>query len=61
MRPGDCVVAFSRREIFSLKQHVEELSGLACCVVYGSLPPETRRTQARIFNDPSEPAQVMIL
>jgi len=60
VRPGDCVVAFSRREIFSLKQRVEQAAGLSCCVVYGSLPPETRREQARIFNDPSAPQQVLI-
>ena len=60
VRPGDCVVAFSRREIFGLKQLVEERTGLACGVVYGSLPPETRREQARRFNDPAASQQVLI-
>ena len=36
----------SRRQIFELKQRVEAATGLACGVVYGSLPPETRRAQA---------------
>ena len=44
---GDCVVAFSRREIFQLKQQVEVDTGLKCGVIYGSLPPETRREQAQ--------------
>ena len=30
VRRGDCVVAFSRREIFGLKQKVEAASGLRC-------------------------------
>lgn len=60
VRAGDCVVAFSRREIFQLKQRVEAASGLRCGVVYGSLPPETRRTQARLFNDPNEAEQVLV-
>jgi ATP-dependent RNA helicase SUPV3L1/SUV3 len=59
-RAGDCVVAFSRREIFDLKQRIEASGGPRCGVVYGSLPPETRRTQASLFNDPSEPEDVLV-
>ena len=60
VRPGDCVVAFSRREIFQLKASVEAASGLQCGVVYGSLPPETRREQARLFNDPGAAQEVLV-
>ena len=59
IRSGDCVVAFSRKEIFKLKQHVEA-TGLQCGVVYGSLPPETRRAQAQLFNDPNEAEEVLV-
>ena len=52
---GDCVVAFSRREIFQLKQQVEVDTGLKCGVIYGSLPPETRREQARQHRKPTPP------
>ena len=40
IRPGDCVIAFSKREIFELKRRIEQSSrgGLRCAVVYGSLP-----------------------
>lgn len=34
--------------------------GLPTCVVYGALPAETRRAQARQFNDPSSPAKVLV-
>lgn len=51
IEPGDCIVAFSRRIIFDLKQELEENTNLrvACC--YGGLPPEVREEQARAFNE----------
>ena len=60
VRPGDCVVAFSRREIFSLRQRIEASSSLSCSVVYGSLPPETRKAQAARFNDSTQPERVLV-
>jgi ATP-dependent RNA helicase SUPV3L1/SUV3 len=30
------------------------------CVVYGALPPEMRRLQARLFNDPSSRYDVLV-
>jgi ATP-dependent RNA helicase SUPV3L1/SUV3 len=42
IQPGDCVVAFSRAEIFSIKREIERLTPYKCCTVYGALPPETR-------------------
>lgn len=47
---GDCVVAFSRSAIFQLKKQIEEQTGLQCAVAYGSLPPETKSEQAKLFN-----------
>ena len=43
--PGDCVVAFSRRDIFAIKAGVEAATPHRAAVVYGALPPETRRQQ----------------
>ena len=60
VRPGDCVVAFSRKDIFQLKASVEAASGLQCGVVYGSLPPETRKQQARLFNAPDTAEEVLV-
>ncbi|CAM6087359.1 unnamed protein product [Calypogeia fissa] len=48
---GDCIVAFSRRDIFDIKREVELASKHRCCVVYGALPPETRTQQAKLFNE----------
>ena len=50
IRRGDCVVAFSRRQLYALKAEIEASTAQSCCIVYGSLPPETRKAQAELFN-----------
>lgn len=57
---GDCIVAFSRRHVYSIRQVVERKTRHRCCVVYGSLPPETRSQQARLFNDPNSGFRVLV-
>eukprot|EP00899_Mesostigma_viride_P021896 jgi/Mesvir1/29708/Mv00941-RA.1 len=59
VRPGDCVVAFSRKDIYSIKKELEQL-GMRCCLVYGSLPPETRSKQATLFNTPGNGYDVLV-
>ncbi len=48
---GDCVVAFSREQIYNIKRSIEVNTNLKACVIYGGLPPETRKSQATLFND----------
>ncbi|KAL2501967.1 ATP-dependent RNA helicase SUV3L [Forsythia ovata] len=60
VRPGDCVVAFSRREIFEVKLAIEKYTNHRCCVIYGALPPETRRQQATLFNDQDNEFDVLV-
>ncbi|XP_077250011.1 ATP-dependent RNA helicase [Tasmannia lanceolata] len=60
VQPGDCVVAFSRREIFEVKMAIEKHTSHRCCVIYGALPPETRRQQASLFNDQSNEFDVLV-
>lgn len=50
VRPGDCIVTFSRRDIFAVKYEVEQQTGLRVAVAYGGLPPEVREEQAKGFN-----------
>lgn len=52
VQPGDCIVAFSRKDIYNIKQFIEQETKHRACVVYGALPPETRRQQAKLFNEP---------
>jgi ATP-dependent RNA helicase SUPV3L1/SUV3 len=63
IEPGDCVVAFSKRELFQLKRAIErqgEEKKIKCAVIYGSLPAETRAEQARLFNDPTSDYNVLV-
>jgi ATP-dependent RNA helicase SUPV3L1/SUV3 len=60
IRKGDCVVTFSRTNIFKLKREIEEKTGLRCAVVYGRLPPEIRAEQAARFNDPKSGLDVLV-
>lgn len=60
VRSGDCVVAFSRREIFEVKLAIEKYTNHRCCVIYGALPPETRRLQANLFNDQDNEFDVLV-
>ncbi|CAI6332529.1 unnamed protein product [Periconia digitata] len=53
LEKGDCVVVFSVLGIHAIRQEIEKKTGRKCAMVYGSLPPETRAQQARLFNDPS--------
>lgn len=52
LRKGDCIVSFSVMGIHALRQQIERITGKKVATVYGSLPPETRAQQARLFNDP---------
>eukprot|EP00250_Pteridium_aquilinum_P009652 c18829_g1_i1 orf=75-2423(+) len=60
VQPGDCIVAFSRREIFEIKRAVERATHKRCCVVYGALPPETRSQQAKLFNEPGNGYDILV-
>ncbi|EPS61355.1 hypothetical protein M569_13436, partial [Genlisea aurea] len=57
---GDCIVAFSRREIFEVKLAIEKHTAHRCCIIYGALPPETRRQQAVLFNDRDNEYDVLV-
>lgn len=52
LQKGDCIVAFTVMGIHALRREIEKKTGKKCAIVYGSLPPETRAQQARLFNDP---------
>jgi len=52
LRKGDCIVSFSVMGIHALRRQIERRTGRKVATVYGSLPPETRAQQARLFNDP---------
>ena len=58
VQPGDCVIAFSRRDLYAIKAEIEKRSPFRVAMVYGDLPPHTRRAQAQLFNDPDSDYKV---
>ena len=48
VRKGDCLVAFSRREVHAIKRALDAWGALKCCVVYGALPAEARTQQVQL-------------
>uniref|UniRef100_A0A8I5N8G8 ATP-dependent RNA helicase SUPV3L1, mitochondrial n=1 Tax=Papio anubis TaxID=9555 RepID=A0A8I5N8G8_PAPAN len=59
LRPGDCIVCFSKNDIYSVSRQIE-IRGLESAVIYGSLPPGTKLAQAKKFNDPSDPCKILV-
>jgi len=57
---GDCIVGFSRKKLYKIKRSIENATGLKVCIVYGSLPPETRKNQAILFNTPNNNYDVLV-
>lgn len=51
--PGDCVIGFSKKLLYEIKNQIETQHRKKCCIVYGSLPPKARKEQATLFSDPS--------
>jgi ATP-dependent RNA helicase SUPV3L1/SUV3 len=49
LKVGDAVVAFSRREVLTLRDAIAA-DGHAVSVIYGALPPEVRRREAERFS-----------
>ena len=60
LRRGDCVVVFSRVGIYAMKKDIERTLKRRVAVVYGSLPPEVRAQQARLFNDPDNDYDILV-
>lgn len=65
---GDCIVTFSRKSIFKLKDEIEsqlnrrksEEIGKSAAVVYGSLPAENRAMQANKFNSQESGVDILV-
>lgn len=48
VRNGDALIVFSKKSVLDIAGRLEE-NGIASSVIYGSLPPEIRRRQTRLF------------
>jgi len=59
LQPGDCIVCFSKNDIYTVSREIERL-GRECAVIYGGLPPGAKLAQARRFNDPEDPCKILV-
>ncbi|CAK9298760.1 unnamed protein product [Gordionus sp. m RMFG-2023] len=59
VKDGDCIVCFSKNDIYMISQKIEA-RGKSCAVIYGGLPPGTKLEQAKRFNDPDDPCKIMV-
>lgn len=59
VRPGDCIVCFSKRDIYYISRQLEVMNK-ECAVIYGGLPPGTKLAQAAKFNNPNDPCKIMV-
>ncbi|KAL3268936.1 hypothetical protein HHI36_008023 [Cryptolaemus montrouzieri] len=57
--PGDCIVCFSKNDIYSVSRGIEA-SGKEVAVIYGGLPPGTKLAQAAKFNDPDNSCKILV-
>ena len=48
VQDGDALIAFSKKSVLDVAGRLEE-AGISSSVIYGSLPPEIRRRQTRLF------------
>jgi len=59
IKAGDCVICFTRHDVLLTKAELENL-GMSASTIYGSLPPDVRRDQAALFNDPASGYDVLV-
>lgn len=57
--PGDCIVCFSKNDIYSVSRGIEA-TGKEVAVIYGGLPPGTKLAQAEKFNDPENSCKILV-
>lgn len=57
--PGDCIVCFSKNDIYTISKKIEAL-GKEVAIIYGTLPPGTKLAQAAKFNDPANSCKIMV-
>ncbi|KAJ3248978.1 hypothetical protein HDU78_008364 [Chytriomyces hyalinus] len=58
--PGDCVITFSRKNMFALRKRIESLGNVKAAISYGNLPLECRAEQAKLFNGLNSGYDVLI-
>ncbi len=50
IKKGDALICFSRRRVLEMASRLQN-DGHSASMIYGSMPPETRKKQIRLFNE----------
>eukprot|EP01063_Lacrimia_lanifica_P040464 TRINITY_DN9174_c0_g2_i1.p1 TRINITY_DN9174_c0_g2~~TRINITY_DN9174_c0_g2_i1.p1 ORF type:complete len:676 (+),score=254.49 TRINITY_DN9174_c0_g2_i1:76-2103(+) len=59
---GDCIVTFSRKQVYNIKNQIEEARpGLKVNIVYGALPHDVREAQTSEFNKVGDGANSVLV
>ena len=53
------MVAFSKRDLYVVSRELEK-RGVEAALIYGSLPPDVKMSQAENFNNPDHPCNVLV-
>lgn len=58
IKQGDCIVGFSIKELFKIRNTLNQKS-FNCGIIYGSLPPYTKKEQIKSFNNPDNRVRIL--
>jgi ATP-dependent RNA helicase SUPV3L1/SUV3 len=55
IKEGDCLIAFSKIDLLKLKNKISisKNNENVCGIIYGNLPPNTKKNQIKLFNNQS--------
>jgi ATP-dependent RNA helicase SUPV3L1/SUV3 len=65
LQPGDCLISFSKKEVIKYKMEINSKQSMKfdnanCSIIYGALPPETKKLQAKNFNEDSNQVNFLV-
>ncbi|CAK5084603.1 unnamed protein product [Meloidogyne enterolobii] len=57
---GDCIIHFNKQSILKTARTLLHEYGKESAIIFGDLPPETKREQIEKFNDPENPCKILL-
>ncbi|KAL7076333.1 hypothetical protein ACQ4LE_004651 [Meloidogyne hapla] len=60
IQDGDCIIHFNKDSIIKTARQLKHEYGKEAAIIFGDLPPETKREQIEKFNDPEDPCKVLL-
>uniref|UniRef100_A0A914LNN4 RNA helicase n=1 Tax=Meloidogyne incognita TaxID=6306 RepID=A0A914LNN4_MELIC len=60
VQDGDCIIHFNKQSILKTARTLLHQYGKESAIIFGDLPPETKREQIEKFNDPENPCKILL-